>query len=188
MNLSNIFLFLVVATVTNADSSQVTQITAKTFSKELSSSSKYMIKFYADWCGHCKRLAPTWEEVASELAETYDKDGVKVGKVEGSTERAVSSRFAITGFPTIYFVDGWNVRKYKGSRTKEDLLQFARGGYKNVEPDSFVTSPFGPLGYAKGVLMDIGIVMLDVYQFFVDKGVPPVIVGITMCIGGMVGR
>jgi len=82
-------------------------------------------------------------------------------------------------------VDGWNVRKYNGNRQRDDLLEFAKGGYKKVKPENFVSGPFGPLGYVKGLLMDIGTVALDLYQKIVDMGVPPVVVGATMCVFGM---
>jgi thioredoxin domain-containing protein 5 len=38
----------------------------------------HFIKFYAPWCGHCKKLAPTWDE----MAENYGEGGaVTVAKV-----------------------------------------------------------------------------------------------------------
>jgi len=84
------------------------------------------IKFFAPWCGHCKRLAPTWEELAGKFADTA---GVKIAKVdctEGNNKnREICTAQGVNGFPTLnIYKDGEKVDEYNGKRTIGDLEAF----------------------------------------------------------------
>jgi thiol-disulfide isomerase/thioredoxin len=46
----------------------------------------WLVKFYAPWCGHCKRLAPTWEELA-----TKAKGSFNVAKLDCTTEKGMTT-------------------------------------------------------------------------------------------------
>ena len=56
-----------------------------------------------------------------------------VGKVEGSKERILSSRFSIRGYPTFFVVGGWDVYEFTGIRSKDALVNFVKRDYKKEE-------------------------------------------------------
>lgn len=92
------------------------------FYEELEKHGKVFVKFYAPWCGHCKRLAPAWEELAGTV------EGVTVAEMDCTVEahEPICSTYRVTGFPTIVFIEndvGW--MKYEDSREVEDMRAWA---------------------------------------------------------------
>jgi protein disulfide-isomerase A1 len=92
-----------------------------------------LLEFYAPWCGHCKSLAPKYEELASLYANNADfANKVVIAKVDATANDVPDE---IAGFPTIkLFPAGAKDAPitYSGSRTVEDLAAFIaeNGKYK----------------------------------------------------------
>jgi thioredoxin domain-containing protein 5 len=80
------------------------------------------VKFYAPWCGHCKKLVPTWLE----LAEKFEnQENVKIVKFDCIAEKSTCEKYEVGGFPTlVLFKDGKEVERYRGGRTLEALVSF----------------------------------------------------------------
>lgn len=86
------------------------------------------VKFYAPWCGHCKRLAPRWEELAAKVVGEFST-AVKITKVDCTEEdsKQICADEEVTGFPTIYiYRDGQKLQEYNGNRSLEDLYEFVQ--------------------------------------------------------------
>lgn len=76
------------------------------------------------------------QEIAAEIHDinkSHESRKIMVGKVDGSIEKSLTSRFSIKGFPAFFLVEGWKVREYKGSRSKEAIIEFVTKTYKDVE-------------------------------------------------------
>lgn len=81
----------------------------------------WLVKFYAPWCGHCKRLEPIWAHVAQALYKT----NIRVGKVDCTRFPSIASEFDVSGYPTIKFIKPDGDYIFHGDRTKEDIVNFA---------------------------------------------------------------
>lgn len=85
------------------------ELTEDTFDKHVSSG-YHFVKFYAPWCGHCQKLAPTWEELANSLRNSKD---VSISKVDCTQHRGVCGQFDIKGYPTLLWIEDGKKVKYR---------------------------------------------------------------------------
>ena len=84
-----------------------------------------LVEFFAPWCGHCKTLAPVYEELATAFASQGNK--VTIANVDGDKHKDLGKRFGVQGFPTLKWFDGKPgsvPEEYNGGRDLESLTAF----------------------------------------------------------------
>ena len=91
----------------------------------LAAPEKTLVLFYADWCGHCQRIEPVWDESAEKAKGRMLKRNVgeKTDDRELDAEnKALLDKFKIDGFPTILVFQNGKAEPYKGTRSVEEFL------------------------------------------------------------------
>jgi len=94
-----------------------------------------LVEFYAPWCGHCKKLAPIWDELATKLKHNKNLVIAKMDSTANEVETV-----SVQGFPTIKF---WPAGKkdapmdFNDDRTLEGFTKYLEKHATNavsVEP------------------------------------------------------
>ena len=116
-----LFAWLCLLVVANA---KVVDLTEKNFFQHVyRDDAKAFVKFYTGWCGHCKKLAPIYDE----LGEKYKGSNVVIAKMDATANEIDVAGVNVKGFPTLYFFPGndkKNPVKYEGGREMNDFVKF----------------------------------------------------------------
>ncbi|ORY95382.1 thioredoxin-like protein [Syncephalastrum racemosum] len=88
----------------------VVQVTDDNLDVLIKSSDEWLLDFYADWCGYCKKFAPKYEAAERILASNTETSHVRVGKVNVDTAPALAARFFVQRLPTVVHIKEHEVR------------------------------------------------------------------------------
>ena len=102
-------------------SEHIHHVTDDTFEAEvLQAQDPVLVDFWAEWCGPCKAIAPTLEEVAKEYSGK-----LKIAKVNVDENQEIPRKYGIRGIPTlILFKNGNNEATKVGALSKSQLTAF----------------------------------------------------------------
>ncbi len=97
--------------------SNLVQINNDNFENEVLNSKEItVVDFWAEWCGPCKMIGPSLEQLDAEL------DGVKITKLNVDDNQELSAKFGIRSIPTLLvFKDGKIIDQIVGALPKEAL-------------------------------------------------------------------
>lgn len=96
----------------------VLELSTATFGNTLAHGPAF-VKFFAPWCGHCKKLAPTWKQLARHM-----QDKLTIAEINCDDHSSLCKEQGIKGYPTLVYFQNGVKSEYNGGRKLEQLKAF----------------------------------------------------------------
>jgi protein disulfide-isomerase-like protein len=98
------------------------ELTPETYD-EATAGKTVFLKFFAPWCGHCKKMKPDWDNLMTEYS---GNSKILVADVDCTTGgKPLCDSHGVKGFPTLKHGDPANLQDYEGPRDAVSLTKFA---------------------------------------------------------------
>ncbi|KRZ77654.1 putative protein disulfide-isomerase A4 [Trichinella papuae] len=116
----------------------VITLTNDNFTEIVTNTQLILVKFFASWCGHCKKLAPEYEKAAQRLRDKQLP--ILLAKVDAIVEKDLASQYQINGYPTLKIFRHGRLYDYNGPRFADGIVDYmeeqlkpAAGEIENVQ-------------------------------------------------------
>ena len=88
---------------------------------------KTLIFFKANWCGHCNRFKPVWDEFVTECKNNNESTQLLELDIDKEESKPIMEKHNVKGFPHVVLTaDNQEDVVFTKNRTKEDLIAFLK--------------------------------------------------------------
>ena len=97
------------------------KITDSSFEQDVLKSQKpVLVDYWAEWCGPCKQIGPSLEEISEEMSEK-----VIVAKLNIDENPQAAGKYGVKGIPTLMlFKDGEIISTKVGALPKSKIIEW----------------------------------------------------------------
>ena len=85
-----------------------------------------MVLFYTNWCPHCTKFKPTWEDLKSEMDnQKVGNNNVRIESVDCEANPDLGKKYKVNGYPTIKLLKpNSKPLDYEGGRGLSEIKQY----------------------------------------------------------------
>ena len=100
-------------------SEKIVTVTPDNLQEVISSDQPVLVDFWAPWCGPCKQVAPTLDQIAEE------RDNVTIAKLDVQESPELAAQFGVQGIPAFLLFEKGEVKaRMQGALPKAAFDQF----------------------------------------------------------------